>query len=182
MCLQCMADAQHVFKSQKPVLPKTKVGGPYYLVRAVCGCRDDWPQGYYGLVVCNDPEVIWKGLLASQPDLRDASANRRREDRLKDIRMRYRKWEDHLKDIRMRFFMNPRQGYELVTSCMAAGYDPRKHSDEIQWLMGYLRKQIKKRRLATPADWDEAPFSYQKKTRKRILASPDKLKKCWLEL
>ena len=66
MCLQCVVDAEsitQIFGDDAPLfLMKARFGDdtPLFLMKAR---KDDpdWKAGQWGLVICNDPEVVWDG-------------------------------------------------------------------------------------------------------------------------
>ena len=141
MCLQCTADAQPVFKTWHPLLPKSYHGGPYYLVRARTGC-EDWPSGWYGLVLMNDPEIIWEWTPEPEPKAEDFGA-----------------WYKNIDALQKKFVFGPLAGHQLVCSCMEAGYDPKVNGYNLLcWLMDYIGKKIKTRKLATEEDWGPPVF------------------------
>jgi len=131
--MQCLADAHLVLK--RPVLPKLSGdcrGGPYWLVQAQKGC-EGWPKGWYGLVQMNDPDFIWEGEPIPEPLFR------------KKDEKAWKNWWKMLEKIECN--LGPIVGYQLVASCMQAGYRPEKHGYRvIWWLMNRIGRMLEKQK------------------------------------
>lgn len=142
MCLQCLADAQHVFKGFRPILPKTEHQTPFYLVRARTGC-EEWPNGWFGLVIMNDPVITWEWEPIPEPP----------EDSGEWI-----DWYRNVEPLEEDFCFDPMTGFQFVSACMEAGYDPEKHGyNVLPWFMNHVGVALKEWELATEEDWDPAP-------------------------
>jgi len=142
MCLSCMADAQLVFKNDRPILPQTEHGGPFYLLRARTGCKE-WPKDWYGLVISNGPLLIWEW--EPQPEPPEESEE-------------WETWFGHVSDLLDVFEMDPLNGHEFVSSCMAAGYNKEKHGSVVYWFANYVAKALREWDLATDKDWGPPVF------------------------
>lgn len=138
MCLQCIADAQHVFKGPREILPASEYGGPFYLVKARGGCKD-WPKGWYGLVRMNDPDIIWEWDPQPEPTVES-------ED--------WKIWCREIEKICEDFIFDPMLGFHFVGSCKKAGYDPdRDGYNVVLWFMDHVGRALRDWDIATEADW-----------------------------
>lgn len=152
-----MADAQNVFSRNRPLLPKTEHNGPVWLMQAHYGC-EEWPKGWFGLVFCNDPFVVWEWAPTSEPHV-SLSKGKSRKAAIK-------RWENWFKDSgkAAEAFngLDITTAFDLVTACTKAGYDRSKDGDVALWLMGFIGKALKNRVRSTEKDWGKPAFEYQR--------------------
>lgn len=62
MCLQCIAEAELIIEK---VLKGDKYS--YSLMRSTKD-NEEWPKGWYGLVICNDPQFIFDAEILKDDD------------------------------------------------------------------------------------------------------------------
>jgi len=156
-----MADAQNVFSRNRPLLPKTEHNGPVWLMQAHYGCKG-WPKGWFGLVFCNDPIVVWGWPPTPEPHVPEGKG--------KKSRAAFKFWEKWYNEAHKAVMalngLDLTTSYDLVTACTQAGYNRGKDGDAAMWLMGFIGKALKNRARATEKDWGEPAFEYQRPRRK----------------
>ena len=129
MCLQCTTKAVAVLPDVLPgfSLYQAQVGAP------------EWPEGWYGLVECNDPTVVFPGPLLADPTagMTDEQLNAH-----KDFPPGYQEFTDAADALGQRLVLPAMDGYRLAAACKAHGYDDKEHGFLHYWLMQYLAGKV----------------------------------------
>lgn len=119
MCMQCLTKSKMIVEQPIP---------GYFLVQATVGI-EEWPEGYYGLVRCNDPDFIWKTRPRPEPPESDQDA--------------WAKWAKEAEEFEECLNGDAMTGWFLVDACKRAGYDPDEYGYRIAyWLFGKLGEKI----------------------------------------
>jgi hypothetical protein len=123
MCLQCIAKAERLVENAIP---------GYSLYRATVGAPG-WPAGWYGLVECNDPTIVFPRLVADPaiPDGEETDENMVEFDAFIAA-------ADALRD-NINLTLN--QAGPMYLACIQAGYDDKKHGFVECWLTNHLAIQ-----------------------------------------
>ncbi|MNR71916.1 hypothetical protein D3C71_25950 [compost metagenome] len=130
MCEQCLAGA---------VLVKSAVLPGFSLMRAETGSTD-WPKGHYGLVEQNDPLFVFEGPLVLDPSINLTDDELNAMPGFPDGYDAYKDLAERLTDATL---MPALAGYEFVSACIQAGYNPKEHGTEIgYWLGHHLASQV----------------------------------------
>lgn len=135
MCEQCMAEARMV---KQDVIPG------YILMQSTKGTKH-WPEGHYGLVVLNDPLLVWEGLPASEDPLFGLS-----NEELDGVWDEDPSWGpseafmNFAMSRRDQFRMGPLEGYQFVKACSEVGFNPEADGDPVIWFFGYMMTQLRK--------------------------------------
>jgi hypothetical protein len=129
MCLQCCTDAVVI---KKDILPG------YVLVRASKDC-DIWKEGQFGLVQENDPDFIWDNPGPNPLDgMTDNEINDCPPEKWKESVL----WMKKVELIEKEFETDPMMGYQFVTACRLAGYDPEKEGyNVVMWFIHFAAIQ-----------------------------------------
>jgi hypothetical protein len=146
MCLQCLCEA----KSYGEVIPG------WLLMTSSKGDKN-WPLGYWGLVQSNDPTFVWEHRPLFDPHELIESELKRRGIKQPEIDKRMEKIEASTQDRHplWREFDNfhhkaetfssaicswcpPNVGFELISACIKAGYNPKEDGDVAFWLFSYM--------------------------------------------
>lgn len=131
MCLQCLTKARSV---KKNVIPG------YTLMRSTVDHKD-WHAGDYGLVVCNDPDFVFKGKPTPDP------SRGKNLDKDKKAFERWKKWSSQVEAVMENFLCPPERGYRLYKACLKTGYRPHRDGyNMLYWLWDYMGRQLKKDR------------------------------------
>lgn len=124
MCLQCIVDSKVVIESLFPNTPNGKYS--YQLQVNDSIENEEWPKGWYGVVLCNDPEFVFPGPLEEEND-----------DNWLDISERGLDMVD-------RNILSMRRAWQIVDSAISAGYNPKEEPFE-SWLIDYCAKRLKEK-------------------------------------
>jgi hypothetical protein len=102
----------------------------------------DWPKGWLGLVKENDPLFVWpyKPLL----DIDDPAF-----DRLHPVDPELALWKlfiDYVFEVEENFACSyPIQGYEFVSACIKAGYQPEQYGvNVVWWFINFVNRALLK--------------------------------------
>lgn len=129
MCLQCTTNAIAVVPDVLPgfSLYQAQVGAPA------------WPEGWYGLVECNDPTLVFPGPLLIDPtaSMTDAQLNA-----LPEFPPGYQKFTEAADALGEHLMLPPTDGYRLTAACMAQGYDNKRDGHLHYWLLQYLAGKV----------------------------------------
>lgn len=157
MCLQCLADAQNVFRNRKPILPKTEHNPPVWLMQSHYG-HEDWPKEWFGLVFQNDPFAVWEWEPTPEPHVLKGKG-----EKADAAYEKWQKWYTNAKKAAESLDgLDLTTAFDLVAACIEAGYDRAKDGDVALWLMDYIGKKLARSARSTEKDWDEPAFDYQK--------------------
>lgn len=119
MCMQCLTKSKIIIEDPIP---------GYLLTQATVGI-EEWPEGYYGLVRCNDPDFVWKMKPRAEPP--DSS----HDD--------WVVWAKEAEEFDECLDTDPMTGWALVETCKKAGYDPEKYGYRVGfWLFGKLGEEL----------------------------------------
>lgn len=123
MCEQCMAKTLQV----------GEICRGFCLVKAT---QDgfEMKKGDYGIVRCNDPDIIFPESLKPFPD-----PSFEKEDDDSELSM---KFVDLVVEFGKYLVGNLAFGHEFYTSCMESGYDPDKHGHVDWWVVHKIGKLI----------------------------------------
>lgn len=129
MCLQCTTNAIAVFPD---VLPG------FSLYQAQTGAPE-WAEGWFGLVECNDPTVVFPGPLLTDPlaGLSDEQVNA-----LDDMPPEYQRFTDAADALAEHLVLPATDGYRLTAACIAQGYDHKRDGHLHYWLLHYLASKV----------------------------------------
>lgn len=129
MCLQCLTNAK--------TLSRDVVPGFALMQSTKDAAR--WPLGWFGLVKCNDPLLVFKG-----PLLQDPCAGYT-EDQL-DVMLSYPEGYDEYvaacEQLGTKLQLPASQGHELVQACIEQGYRAEEHGHLQWWLLNHLAKCV----------------------------------------
>lgn len=127
MCTQCYTKAITVVKD---VFPGTD------LMRAVVG-HPEWPEGWYGLVECNDPFAVFPSLVAD-PDFSDDVMNAAAPETVSALNAYDAAVVTFSENLKLTF-----TGFgELFVACTKAGYDSKTDGFAEYWLFDYLARKV----------------------------------------
>lgn len=134
MCEQCVTNAETVLAEALP---------GYALMRARVG-SSAWPEGWYGLVVRNDPEFVFQGPLLKDPlaGFSDEEINACSAE-LEEASTVFSAAAQGLQDSMSS--LPALTGYELISACVQVGYDIKRDGTETAyWLMHHLSTAVEK--------------------------------------
>ena len=106
MCLQCVTNAKTISEEFLP---------GYYLMISKKD-HPNWPKGYYGLVICNDPSYVF-----SQPEKNNCNACDKMRDELEEQ-------------------TTIEGAYDLVRAAKKVGYRPSRHGFLTCFLVRRMQK------------------------------------------
>jgi len=134
MCTQCIVNPLYFGE----VLPG------WYLIRARREAPNEMDVGDWGLLRCNDPDVVFKTTPMKDPDPSDEDGTKDPESStisdpnlLKEFYNRVDKFSDE-------FYCSPYIGYLLVEAGIRVGYNHENDGSFIDWLFSYLGEYIDK--------------------------------------
>lgn len=118
MCLQCVAEAELVLQE---VIP----GYQFYVSQKE---NEEWPKGYYGVIVRNDPDFIFPC---------DFSKSEEKHSELPKGAFEAENW----------FYMDPYRGHRFVEACKQAGYDKEEDGWNVSlWFLKRVHGMLKEER------------------------------------
>ena len=150
MCEQCLARVIDIASGE--FIPD------WFLVMATCDGSNIMKRGDYGLGQINDPDFVIPAALKPTVDpvfdLTDEQIDAMSEE--EDEKMEV--FHDLVDSISKHLFADPITGYELVTACKAAGWDPEKHGwDLAYWLTHKMGEAIAK---FEQKEWPDGPTEW----------------------
>lgn len=106
---------------------------------------NDWLQGEWGLVECNDPTYIWKATPTPNPVF--GMTDEEEEAFLQSIpedSKEYKRANAYCApdDFESAIWNSPLHGYRLVSAAIKRGYDPKDYNFA-RWLFDYLGEWLK---------------------------------------
>lgn len=137
MCLQCVTEAETIIEF--PIIG-------YWLMQSKKG-HPDWPEGYFGLVKCNDPDFVWEGEVYYDP------LDEMTDDEIDAIPKGDPLWEkywafsEHVDRVEPAFSCRPELGYQFVNACIASGYNRHKDGYVLYWFISRIGKMLEKKRI-----------------------------------
>lgn len=130
MCLQCVVDAKMI--GDKPIF------GNYYLMKSQKE-NEDWGKDYYGLIICNDPLLVWnikavkdQTFELSEEEVDDLVISENFNVNLDDLFL------ENLEAFRDILYLDPCNGYLLIKAAIESGYDKEKHGSFECWFQHKL--------------------------------------------
>jgi hypothetical protein len=123
MCLQCVVDAKLI--GNKPIF------GNYFLMKSQKE-NEDWDKDYYGLVICNDPLLVWnikavKNIYFDMNSEEEIQYERENRDSCDFT------FHNNLELFRDILYLDPYNGYLLIKAAIESGYDKKKHGGFECW-------------------------------------------------
>ena len=147
MCLQCCAEAVPVLGTEEE--PIEILPGYYLMVAtkdAFAGAdgKLSWPQGWYGLVIENDPEYIFPPD-AVVPDPLQSHLGEDTPEEVMPWEAQAIDWATLVEQNRHYFKASPETGYRLVCAAKTAGWGEK--GDLIYWLFHQMGKALQDKGL-----------------------------------
>lgn len=129
MCLQCITKAVIV---QQDILP----GFSLYQAQVD---SPEWPKGWYGLVECNDPTVVFPGPLLADPTfgMPDDQLNA-----LPAFPDGYDEFIETADTLGEKLVLPAMAGYRIIQASMQLGYSDVDHGFLQFWLMHHLAIKV----------------------------------------
>lgn len=124
MCEQCLAQAKSI---------KAEVLPGFSLMQATVG-SENWPAGWYGLVECNDPMLVFPGPLAKEPPAAAVYSD--------DDDAAYTAFSEAVERLKAQLLLPAMDGYLLIQACSEAGYRINVDGEPAFWLMNHLANQV----------------------------------------
>ena len=129
MCLQCTTQAVAVLEDVLPgfSLYQAQIDAP------------EWPAGWYGLVECNDPTIVFPGPLLADPTF---GMSDEQLDALKDFPEGYDAFTQAADVLGEKLVLPALAGYHITKACMALGYSNAEHGHLHYWLLQHLATKV----------------------------------------
>ncbi len=128
MCLQCVVDAKTI--GNKPIF------GNYYLMKSQKE-NEDWDKDYYGLVICNDPLLVWN-IKAVKDIYFDLESEEEINNLMENIDVSDDTFCSNLDLFRDILILDPYNGYLLIKAAIESGFDKEKHGRFECWFQHKL--------------------------------------------
>jgi hypothetical protein len=140
VCLQCLVEAETLAE----VLPR------WWVARAMKTYKGEWEEGEYGLVRCNDPDLIWDGEPRPDPSFgrTDEEVEAETDEQWRDAEAWLREASEFCNSLRTTGGMY--RLWELVQDAKAYGYDRDEHGSFEYWLFHQMGVAIQEQRKFTP--------------------------------
>lgn len=89
----------------------------------------------FGLVWINDPDYVWPGDLVPSKDPAYEFTDEQFDNMTTEEGDKWEDWLENVEKLEKHFKSDPGTGFDLVTACNDAGYDPEKHGYRLMsWL------------------------------------------------
>lgn len=145
MCIQCLTEAL-VWKKQ--VLPG------YYLMKAQVDYLPVIKKGMYGLIRCNDPDVVWDVEPMIDPlhgmsdeeieSISEDSAEWKAHGQFLETAQNFCEWfrldYDRVGSKYKNWGLDPEVAYNIIHACKIAGYDKDKDGAFEYWLLNHIAR------------------------------------------
>lgn len=129
MCLQCDTNAVVIMQD---VLP----GFSLYQAQTDA---PEWPKGWFGLVECGDPTVVFPGPLLADPTF---GMSDEQLDAMPDFPAGYNAFTQGADAIGEKLVLPALAGYHLTKACIEQGYSNLDHGHLHYWLLHYLANKV----------------------------------------
>jgi hypothetical protein len=129
MCLQCTTEAVKILEDVLPGfhLYQAKVDAP------------EWPAGWYGLVECNDPTIVFPGPLLTDPTF---GLSDEQLSAMKDFPDGYDAFTQAADALGEKLVLPALAGYHIIKASMQLGYSDAEHGYLQFWLMHHLASKV----------------------------------------
>lgn len=134
MCEQCVANAKLVISDVVPG----------FSLMVAEGGSEDWPKGWYGLVECNDPTMVFP-TLEIDPLFGVSVAELDTTGGQPEVLAQESLHLDAVMAFQERVPASLMANYRLVSACFVAGYDPELHGTYVEsWLIHHMASKLAK--------------------------------------